>query len=104
MGVIRNSLKTYRKKPDQKVVAVQLDLDTDGFSYQKWGGTQTCKAGDWLVDNNGEIYTISRETFESTYTQLSAGLYYKPAIVWAAQATSNGEIETHEGKNTLSAW
>ena len=28
----------YRKKADSFVTAVQLNLETDGFSYQKWGG------------------------------------------------------------------
>ena len=43
----------YVKRSDQVVVAVQLALETTGFTYRKWGGVQTCKAGDWIV-NNGE--------------------------------------------------
>ena len=39
----------YVKGPDQKVHAVQLDLETDGFTYRKWGAEQRCKRGDWLV-------------------------------------------------------
>ena len=41
--------REYRKKTASTVVAVQLDLETDGFTYDKWGGTQTCKQGDWVV-------------------------------------------------------
>jgi len=41
--------RRYRKKPDQFVVAVQLALDTNGFTYKKWGAEQRCKRGDWLV-------------------------------------------------------
>ena len=44
----------YVKKHTQFVVAVELDLDTAGFTYQKWGGTQTCKPGDWIVNNDGD--------------------------------------------------
>ena len=46
---------------------MRLDLDTDGFTYRKWGGTQRCKQGDWLVNNGGDIYTIDQETFSRTY-------------------------------------
>jgi hypothetical protein len=36
------------------VIAVRLDLETDGFSYRKWGDTQRCKAGDFIVSNDGD--------------------------------------------------
>ena len=52
--------REYKKKPTAFVTAVQLDLDNEGFTYNKWGGKQVCKRGDWLVDNNGGKYTISR--------------------------------------------
>ena len=35
--------KRYRRKADQYVVAVQLSLDTDGFTYRKWNDDQRCK-------------------------------------------------------------
>jgi len=54
-------LTKYLKKTASRVVAVQLELETDGFTYRKWGGTQTCKAGDWIVNANGEFYTVDRE-------------------------------------------
>ena len=55
--------RRYRKCPDRAVIAVQIDLDTPGFTYRKWGGEQRCKAGDWLVDNDGDVYTVDRESF-----------------------------------------
>jgi hypothetical protein len=41
------------------VIAVKIDLDTDGLTYQKWGGTQRAKRGDWLVNNEGGVYNES---------------------------------------------
>lgn len=94
----QNLLKAYRKKTDQTVVAVQLDLDTKGFEYQKWGNKQSCKAGDWLVDNQGDVYTVSKNTFESTYAQLSPGVYCKSTSVWAERSENAGVVATKEGK------
>ena len=56
------------KRPDQKVHAVRLDLETDGFTYRKWGAEQRCKRGDWLVSNpddagNSDTYTVDADTF-----------------------------------------
>ncbi len=62
-----NHRHRYRKKSDSYVIAVQLDLDTDGFTYRKWGGEQRCKIGDWIVDNRGDIYTVDGEVFARTY-------------------------------------
>ena len=69
--------RRYRKKADQFVVAVQLDLDTDGFSYRKWGAEQRCQQGDWVVDNDGDHYTVDGEVFARTYRKLSPGIYVK---------------------------
>jgi hypothetical protein len=90
-------LTKYLKKTSSHVVAVQLDVETDGFSYRKWGGTQTCKAGDWIVNNNGDIYTVDRDTFARTYRPVSPGLYEKVAPVWAEVAKQPGQIATKEG-------
>ena len=42
--------RRYRKKPDQIVCAVQIDLDVadDGVVYRKWGDEQRFRRGDWL--------------------------------------------------------
>ena len=89
--------RKYLKKPDSFVVAVQLDLDTEGFIYEKWGGTQTCKAGDWIVSNQGDVYTVDRDTFARTYREVSPGVYAKVAPVWAEVAEHDGQIQTKEG-------
>ena len=91
----------YVKRPDQAVVAVQLALDTDGFSYQKWGDTQRCKAGDWIVKNeaNGEseVYTVDQESFKRTYRQVDDAKYLKTTPVWAEVAPEAGSVKTKEG-------
>lgn len=79
------------------MLAIQLDLETRGFTYEKWGGTQTCKAGDWIVNNDGDVYTVDRESFARTYRAVSPGLYEKVAPVWAEVAEQAGEITTKEG-------
>ena len=64
--------KRYRRKPGQPVVAVQLKVETEGFAYRKpeWGDeVQRCKANDWIVDNDGEVYTVNAESFARTYTR-----------------------------------
>ena len=78
-------------------MAVQVDLEISGFSYQKWGSTQTCKAGDWLVNNDGDVYTVDRETFARTYRAVSPGVYEKVTPVWAEIAQQAGWITTKEG-------
>lgn len=89
--------RRYCKRADAFVVALQLDLDTDGFTYQKWGGTQTCKPGDWLVSNEGEVYTVDREAFARTYRRVGPGRYVKDTPVWAEVAREDGEVRTLEG-------
>jgi hypothetical protein len=83
--------RRYKKKPTAFVTAVQLDLDTGGFTYNKWGGKQVCKRGDWLVDNNGDKYTVSQESFAKTYQLISPGVYLKTASVWAEVAEMQGK-------------
>ncbi len=93
----------YRKKQTEKVVAVRLDLDTTGFKYQKWGGTQICKPGDWLVNNKGDVYTIDQRSFADTYEEISTGLYFKSKQVWAEVAETPGVIQTKEGSTAYQA-
>lgn len=87
----------YRKRGGQTVVAVQLALETSGFTYRKWGGIQTCKPGDWIVDNDGDVYTVDRESFARTYEQVGRGTFAKTAPVWAEVAGEAGEVRTKEG-------
>jgi len=89
----------YRKKSDRFVIAIQVDLDTTGFTYMKWGAEQLCKSGDWLVDNEGDIYTVDGDVFAKTYRQVRPGHYVKTTPVWAEIATKSGVVETKEGQS-----
>jgi hypothetical protein len=87
----------YVKRPSQAVAAVQLTVDTKGFTYKKWGSVQRCKARDWIVDNDGDVYTVDRVSFRRTYRQVRPGAYLKITPVWAEKADAAGRIKTKEG-------
>ena len=70
----------------------------ENLTYRKWGGVQAAAPGDWLVNREGEAYTIDREVFERTYSMVSPGLYEKVKSVWARAAESDGAIPTKEGE------
>ena len=95
--------RRYVKRDTQFVVAVQLDLETSGFTYQKWGAAQTCKRGDWIVSNNGETYTVDQESFARTYESTGPGTYVKRAPVWAEVASAAGDVRTKEGSTHYEA-
>jgi len=90
-------IRQYRKREDSLVTAVQLRLDTTGFTYQKWGSVQRCKPGDWLVDNGGEVYSVDQAVFARTYRAAGPGLYRKVTPVWATRASTAGTLDTKEG-------
>lgn len=52
-------------------------FDRTGFTYEKWGSTQRCKSEDRLVNNNGDTYTVDRDTFARTYKSTGPGTYIK---------------------------
>lgn len=89
----------YFKHPELAVTAVQLNLNTVGFKYHKWGAEQCCKPGDWLIDNAGDIYSIDVDTFAETYRQISPGRFIKTTPVWAEVADADGSIKTKEGES-----
>ncbi len=91
------SARRYRRKPGHYVIAVRLDLDTEGFRYQKWGDWQFCKPGDWLVCNQGDTYTVDAEVFTRTYRRIGPGRYVKTTPVWAVKTESAGQVKTREG-------
>ena len=93
----------YVKRATSFVVAVQLALQTKGFTYEKWGGTQTCKPGDWIVSNDGDTYTVDRDSFERTYENVSSGLYRKTTPIWAEVARQAGNVQTKEGVTSYNA-
>jgi len=95
--------RRYRKKADQFVVAVKLDLDTDGFTYRKWGAEQQCQQGDWVVDNDGDHYTVDGKVFARTYRKISPGIYVKTTPIWAEMASESGQVDTKEGVSRYQA-
>lgn len=94
--------RKYQKREKQLVIGVQINLETDGIRYNKWGGEQQCKAGDWLVNNNGDCYTIDDESFRNTYEEIAPGQFVKTAPVWARQAAESGKVKTNEGHTEYS--
>lgn len=93
----------YRKRADQLVTAVRLDLDTEGFCFRKWGAEQHCKQGDWLVNNDGETYTVDGEVFARTYRKVGEGQYVKITPIWAEIMDEAGSVDTKEGKSNYQA-
>ena len=93
----RRGLLKYQKKATQYVIAVKLDLEGLGFSFFKWGASQRAKSGDWLVDNDGDIYTVDARSFSRTYRRLGPGRYLKTSPVWARVAEEPGRVSTKEG-------
>ena len=92
-----NDLRKYQRREKTLVAAVQLDLETEGFTYQKWGGTQIARPGDWLVSSNGNVYTVDCLVFEKTYEFESLGVYRKVGAVWAKQTKKKGESQRYLG-------
>ena len=89
--------RKFVKRAGATVVAVQLNLETEGFFYHKWGESQRCKPGDWIVDNAGEVYTVDRDAFQRTYRRVAEGAYAKVSAVWAEVARDAGAIKTKQG-------
>ena len=61
--------RKYKKKVTSFVTAIQLDLGTEGFVHLKWDRRQACNRGDWLIDSNGDEYTVSPESYSRTSGQ-----------------------------------
>ena len=91
------SRQRFVRRPDRPVAAVRLALETDGLVYRKWGGEQRARSGDWLVDNEGDVYTVDAEVFERTYRPTGPGTYVKSTPVWAERAAEAGSVRTKEG-------
>jgi len=91
--------RRYQRRLDSAVIAVRLSLKTDGLTYRKWGARQRAKAGDWLVDNGGDVYTIDARVFARTYKPVKSrpGAFVKTTAVWAERATKAGAVKTKEG-------
>src|SRR5262249_59090970 len=89
--------RRFVRRPDRPVVAVQMALDTDGLVYRKWGGEQRAKPGDWIVDNDGDVYSVDADVFARTYRRTGPGTYVKSTPVWAEKADRAGTVKTKEG-------
>jgi len=100
---LTNKRKRYHRKKSTLVVAIQLSLDTDGISYQKWGARQRAKRDDWLVSNAGDVYTVDQQTFAQTYRSVSEGLFEKVSDIWACEANEAGTVSTKEGQTAYQA-
>ncbi len=97
------ALRQYRRRSDTEVIAIRLNLDTPGLSYKKWGGDQMAKPGDWLVENDGEVYSVDADSFALTYRRTAPGTYAKCGVVWAEVATEGGKLPTAEGTTDYAA-
>jgi len=95
--------RRYKKRANQLIAAVRLELDTGGFNYRKWGAEQHCKRGDWLVNNEGETYTVDGEVFLRTYRRVGVGQYVKTTPVWAQPTDTAGSVVTKEGESSYEA-
>src|SRR5262245_52778625 len=95
--------RRYIRRPDRPVAAVRLSLETDGLVYRKWGGDQRAKTGDWIVDNDGDVYTVDADVFARTYRQTATGAYVKTTPVWAERASRAGFVKTKEGSTQYNA-
>jgi hypothetical protein len=89
--------RRYVRRPDRPVTAVRLMLDTDELAYRKWGGEQRAKPGDWIVDNDGDVYTVDAAVFATTYRQTGPGTFVKTTPIWAEKVQSAGSVSTKEG-------
>jgi hypothetical protein len=89
--------RRFVRRPDRPVVAIQLAFDTDGLVYRKWGGVQRAKPNDWLVDNDGDVYSVAADVFAKTYRRTGPGTYVKTTPVWATRADHAGRVATKEG-------
>jgi hypothetical protein len=54
--------------PIKRLLPCILRLTQPALGTESGAGVQECKAGDWLVDNDGDVYRVDRETFERTYS------------------------------------
>jgi hypothetical protein len=88
----------YRRKPGQAVTAIRLQLELDRFTYRKWGADQCARAGDWLIEHDGEVHTVAADSFARTYRAVGPGRWLKTTPVWAEAATQDGSVATKEGR------
>ena len=95
--------RRYVRRADRPVVAVRLALESDGLVYRKWHDEQRAKPGDWIVDSDGDVYTVDAEVFARTYRRVGPDTYVKITPVWAERAQTGGTVRTKEGASHYQA-
>jgi hypothetical protein len=106
--MLQSPRRRYIPRPDRPVAAVRLAFEADGFAfrYRKWGGEQRGKPGDWIVDNDGDVYTVDAVVFARTYRAVherGPGAYVKTTRIWASRAEAPGVVHTKEGSTQYQA-
>jgi hypothetical protein len=91
------------RRPDRPVVAVRLESDGGGLVYRKWHDEQRAKPGDWVVDSDGDVYTVDAEVFARTYRRVGPDTFVKITPVWAERAHTDGVVSTKEGASHYQA-
>lgn len=89
----------YVRRSDRPVMAVRLARDGEGLVYRKWRDEQRAKPGDWIVDSDGDIYTVDAEVFARTYRRVAPDIYVKITPIWAERAQTGGSVNTKEGRS-----
>lgn len=97
------TLKKFYKTANAEVSAIQLAFKACELHYEKWGGQQHAKAGDWLIKQGDECYTVAADSFAKSYEQIEGNRYCKVAPVWAEVATEPGSLNTKEGSTHYQA-
>ena len=95
--------RRYVRRPDRPVVAVRLTPGGDGLVYRKWRDVQRAKPGDWIVDSDGDVYTVDAAVFARTYRRVGPDTYVKITPVWAERAQTSGTVSTKEGASHYQA-
>lgn len=76
---------------------LSYQLDTDHEWTTSGGDVLVGRAGDWLVSNDSDMWTVAADVFERTYEQLPNGRWRKTALITAVRATERTTIQTLEG-------
>lgn len=85
-----------------EITAIQLRMP---ITYELWGGTQTGKVGDWLVEKGNDTYTIDGTEFATSYQKhlTKHATYFKAEHIEAYEVRCDGYIETLEGRSKFKA-
>lgn len=91
--LLQNFGKVYISTVD--VHATQLDRSLSWNTDH--GSTLWGQPGDWLVETDGERWTVDGEVFQRTYEHLEADVYRKVTPVLAAKLAHPDSVESREG-------